>query len=65
MLPRAILANILLVLHILLLFHSPKGLINKVQNMRNPENISHFALGTYLQQLYIHLFNNPNNKSYL
>ena len=33
----AILTNIFLVSHILLLFHPPKGSINKLQNMRNSE----------------------------
>ena len=53
MLPRAILANIFLISHILLLFHSLKGSSNKLQNMRNSENISYIALGTVRQQLHI------------
>ena len=45
-LPRAILANIFFVFHILLLFYSPKGTCNKLQNMENWKNISHTALDT-------------------
>ena len=51
--PRAILANVLFVSHILLLFHLPKDSQNKLQNMRNLENISHIALGTVRQQLRV------------
>ena len=42
-------ANIFLVSHILLLFHSPKGLKAREisqQNIRNLENIGHIVLGT-------------------
>ena len=46
-------ANIFLVCHILLLVHSPKGSWNKLENMRNRENISHVASDTVRQQLYI------------
>ena len=51
MLPRAILVNSFLVSHNLLLFHSPKDSWNKLQNMRNSENISDIALGTMQWQL--------------
>ena len=37
-------ANIILISYIILLFHLPKGSWNKLQNMRNPENISHVVL---------------------
>ena len=40
-----ILANIFLDPQILLLFHSLKGSWIKLQNMRNPENNFHIALG--------------------
>ena len=42
-LPCAILANISLIVYILLLFHSPEGSWNKLQNMRNSENIFHIG----------------------
>ena len=45
-LTRAILADIFLVSHTLLLFRSPKGSWNKFLNIRNSEIISHIALGT-------------------
>ena len=57
MLPRAILANIFLVSHLLVLFLLIILLIlliiNKLQKVRNSESIYHLALGTVRQQLYI------------
>ena len=45
-LPRTILTNIFLVFHISLVFHSPKNLRNRLENMWNLENNSHTALRT-------------------
>ena len=45
--------NIFLVSHVLLLFHSPEYLWNKLKNMSNSENIFHIALGTVQWQLRI------------
>ena len=43
-LPRAMLENIFLVSHILLLFHWPKGSWNNLQDLRNLENISDIGI---------------------
>ena len=44
--------NLSLTLHILLLFHFPKGSRNKLQNMRNSADICHTALGTVQQLVF-------------
>ena len=49
--PHKILTNVLLVSHILLLFHSLKSLQNKLQNKRNSRNICNIARST-MQQLF-------------
>ena len=43
--PRSILANNSLVSHMLLLFESSKGSLNKLQNMRNSKNVCHIGIG--------------------
>ena len=43
--PRSILANNSLVSHMLLLFQSSKGSLNKLQNMRNSKNVCHIGIG--------------------
>ena len=43
--------NIFLIFHILLLFHSRKGSLNNLKNLRNSENIFHIAFAIARWQL--------------